>query len=576
MNINLGLNKYSIKSLLIGTFALIALLVSFMIAFVLPTQIDAEMRQRLDSDLLPTLRADMEDLSQQVKNQLQEKKKNNLENAKQAFGREKQAIANGLISKLRPMAEEFNTDGMETAIAEAIEAQPSLVGIRLRIQEGDEWKEFGETSTASTQTFSAENKSQFAYIGIEMFYKTDQLQKALKQEEQSFTTVMTNISTASTNLLDKTEKGIGVLQQQMSEGVHNKIITLAAITVAAIITMIVVIMWVLDRVIIKPLGVVVETLNKISEGDLQVEITVEGKNEVSKLLAGMETMVTKVRSSLQLVATATDQLATTADETTVITEETNQAIKDQQDNTTQLATAINQMSSTIQEVANNCSQASQSAADANNEASTGQQSMHETITQIQHLATEIHSTVQVIQQLEKNSIEIGGILDVIKGIAEQTNLLALNAAIEAARAGEQGRGFAVVADEVRTLANRTQSSTEEINAMIVKLQEGSRMAAAAMEQSRSDAEGAVEQANKTGSALTTITEAIGSISDMNTQIASAAEEQGAVAEEINRNITHIDEMAKQTSAGSSQTAIASTELAKLAAKLQQTVKQFKL
>jgi methyl-accepting chemotaxis protein len=233
------------------------------------------------------------------------------------------------------------------------------------------------------------------------------------------------------------------------------------------------------------------------------------------------------------------------------------------------------MAATSQEVARNTAAAANAARQADSETQAGREVVNQAIDAIDHLAQEVVSAADVIHRLEAESGKIGTVLDVIRGIAEQTNLLALNAAIEAARAGEQGRGFAVVADEVRTLATRTQESTQEIQKMIERLQTGAKSAVQVMEQGRSKAQVSVQQAARAGTSLDTIATAVSAISDMNAQIASAAEEQGAVAEEINRNITNISQIANQTASGAEQTATASAELAKLAARLQTHVGRFK-
>ncbi|QKQ28087.1 hypothetical protein HUE57_18690 [Candidatus Reidiella endopervernicosa] len=199
-----------------------------------------------------------------------------------------------------------------------------------------------------------------------------------------------------------------------------------------------------------------------------------------------------------------------------------------------------------------------------------------TIDVINTLASEVEHAASVIHTLEQESADIGTVLDVIRGIAEQTNLLALNAAIEAARAGEQGRGFAVVADEVRSLASRTQTSTQEIDEMISRLQSGAADAVKAMESSSNQAQAGVEQAAEAGSSLDAITNAVAQINDMNTQIASAGEEQSAVAEEINRNIVTISSVADETAGGAVQTSNASAEVARLSEQLQALVQQFRI
>ncbi len=218
-------------------------------------------------------------------------------------------------------------------------------------------------------------------------------------------------------------------------------------------------------------------------------------------------------------------------------------ILEQKDEVDKVATAMTEMSATVHEVARNATEAAEAAQRADEETTKGKMVVSQAIEAIDLLANEVNDAAQVIHRLEQDSDEIGAVLDVIRGIAEQTNLLALNAAIEAARAGEQGRGFAVVADEVRTLAQRTQQSTQEIQNMIERLQSGAQDAVKAMEQGRSRAQVGVEQAAEAGTSLETIAQAVGTISDMNTQIATAAEEQSVVAEEINLNIVSISDMA---------------------------------
>ena len=234
------------------------------------------------------------------------------------------------------------------------------------------------------------------------------------------------------------------------------------------------------------------------------------------------------------------------------------------------------MSATVQEVARNAASAAETTQKADEEAKNGRQIVIHTIDLINSLSGDIQKSSEVIKQLEKDADDIGTVLDVIKSIAEQTNLLALNAAIEAARAGEQGRGFAVVADEVRTLASRTQSSTEEIRNMIERLQGGTRNAVKVMGQGSEHSQKTVEQAAEAGAALEAITKAVDQIAQMNEMIASAAEEQGSVAEEINRNIVNVRDVTEQTAEGALQTAASSEEMKTVAGNLHDLVGGFKV
>lgn len=352
-------------------------------------------------------------------------------------------------------------------------------------------------------------------------------------------------------------------------------ITLLIAVVALIIGLFVA--FVIGRTIAKPINLAVEAMNDIAAGggDLTKRLDEKGKDEVAQMAQAFNRFAEKVRHMVMQVSGSTAQLATAAEEMSVITNETNQGVQKQQAETEMVATAMNEMTATVQEVARHATEASRAAQSADTEARNGKDVVQHTVSSINTLANEVEMATQVINKLEADSINIGAVLDVIRGIAEQTNLLALNAAIEAARAGEQGRGFAVVADEVRTLASRTQKSTQEIQSMIESLQLGSRNAVKAMEVSQSQSKKSVEQVLNARGTLDAITEAVTTISTMNIQIASAAKEQSNVAEEINKNVVNISRVVEQTADGAQQTQTASYELANLANELQNLVGQFK-
>lgn len=348
--------------------------------------------------------------------------------------------------------------------------------------------------------------------------------------------------------------------------------TLIAIIIGAAVAFFV------SRGIIVPLNATNKMLKDIAEGDgdLTVRVPINTKDEIGEMGINFNAFITKLQSIIGEIAGATSQLAASAEEMAAITEETSSGVESQKDETVQVASAITQMTATVQEVANNAESATSAAADADSEAKAGNQIVSSTVQAISELATEVESSASVIEKLKGDSENIGAVLDVIKGIAEQTNLLALNAAIEAARAGEQGRGFAVVADEVRTLAQRTQESTAEIENLINALQGGAEEAVTVMTRSRDRASHTVEQAKHAGESLSSITRAVGTILQLNTQIATAAEEQSSVSEEINRNVINIQDISEQTASGAEQTASASAELARLGEQLQNLVGQFKV
>ena len=319
-----------------------------------------------------------------------------------------------------------------------------------------------------------------------------------------------------------------------------------------------------------------QAARKLADGDLGVRVNYTSRDELSRVADAFNQMAQKFHDAINEVRDSVSQLASAAEETSAVTTQTNAGINQQLTETSQVATAMNQMSATVQEVARNAVEAATAAREADDTFGEGKQVVDRVISAIGELAGEVESAANVIQQLEVESRNIGSVLDVIKSIAEQTNLLALNAAIEAARAGEQGRGFAVVADEVRTLAGRTQESTQEIEEMISRLQSGTDNAVKVMASGKEMTQVGVEQAAAAGEALQTINAAVERISSMNTQIASAAEEQSSVTEEINRSIVSINEVAEQSSVGAQQTAEASDDLAKLAEQLKALVERFKV
>lgn len=314
---------------------------------------------------------------------------------------------------------------------------------------------------------------------------------------------------------------------------------------------------------------------KMAAGDMTVRVNYQKKDELRRIADAFNEMSSKFQSALRDVESATGQLAAASEETSTVTEHTSASMRKQQSEISQVAAAMHEMHATASEVAQSASMAAEAANNANQEADIGQSVSQQTIEVIEGLAAAVEHATTVITELVKDSDAIGGILDVIRGIAEQTNLLALNAAIEAARAGEAGRGFAVVADEVRTLASRTQQSTQEINDMIARLQTGAGQAFEAMEAGRVQARTGVEQTLKATACLESIVQAIHVINDMNAQIASAAEEQSAVSEEISRSVTAIDELTAETTVGATQTSEASQEVARLAVTLQEMVRRFR-
>ncbi len=322
----------------------------------------------------------------------------------------------------------------------------------------------------------------------------------------------------------------------------------------------------------------VDMMNDIAEGDgdLTQRLAVAGKDELGVLAEAFNRFIGRMQELISGVSDATSRVSASASQMSTTNEETSGHIRQQKSEIEQVATAMNEMSASVQEVARSAQDAAAAAQETDERSSEGRQEVNATVEQIEKLAGDVERAADVIQQLQGSSEDIGRVLDVIRGIAEQTNLLALNAAIEAARAGEQGRGFAVVADEVRTLAQRTQDSTHEIQAMIEALQSGTNQAVEVMHESRSRAGESVQQAERAGTSFEAIATGINRINEMTGLIASAAEEQSSVAEEVNRNINNIAGVAERTSEGAAESARAGEDLARLASDLEGRVRRFKI
>ena len=334
--------------------------------------------------------------------------------------------------------------------------------------------------------------------------------------------------------------------------------------------------WVITRQITQPLADTLAVVRNIAAGDLTDQRRIERQDEMGALQQGVMGMAATLRELISGIRDSVTQMASAAEQLSAITEQTSVGMNGQKIETDQVATAMHEMSATVQEVARNAEDASQAASDADREARAGDAVVSEAVTQIERLSEEMLRSTEAMAKLESESNRIGSVMDVIKAVADQTNLLALNAAIEAARAGEAGRGFAVVADEVRGLAQRTQKSTEEIEQLVAGLQQGTQQVAAAMQNSHNLTESSVELTRKAGLALTDITAKVSNIQAMNQQIAAAAEEQGAVAEEISRSVINVRDISEQTATASDETAASSVERARLGGELQAMVSRFRV
>ncbi|MBX8487429.1 methyl-accepting chemotaxis protein [Pseudomonas cichorii] len=354
----------------------------------------------------------------------------------------------------------------------------------------------------------------------------------------------------------------------------STLMLLAGIAIAFVVAIILGIL--ITRMITGPLAIAVASAQRIAKGDLTQPIASDRGDEAGQLLNALSDMQGGLKYTIQEIASASGQLASAAEELSAVTDESTRGLTRQNDEIQQAATAVNQMTAAVEEVARNAVSTSEASKTATDDAVQGRGQVDQTVKGITTMVSEITQSTEAVAQLAGHVRDISKVLEVIRSIAEQTNLLALNAAIEAARAGEQGRGFAVVADEVRALAHRTQASTVEIEGMIGTVQAGADGAVAAMGKSLSLATNTQELAERAGSALVKITDGVATINERNLVIASASEEQAQVAREVDRNLLNIQDLSTQSAAGANQTSASSQELSRLATSFNVLVAKFQL
>ncbi|WP_417347250.1 methyl-accepting chemotaxis protein [Ferrimonas sp.] len=440
------------------------------------------------------------------------------------------------------------------------------VDIALHLPDGNSWKPFGST----LGDFRLGNNTQLAlaFDGQPQVVQTD-------LNGQPVAVYLHSIN-------DYSGKPMGVLEVVMDRSENLAMMTQMRNTVIlaglAALAIGIAVAWFIGRGITQPIEATTATMANIADGDgdLTLRLDDEGHDELADLARAFNRFAAKVHSTISEVTGVAGQLDSSAQQLASITGETQRGMDKQLQETEQAATAMNQMSATVDEVAQNATLAADSAQNANKATDGGKEVVSSVSDSIHRLSAEIDGAVTVIRDLEQETGRIDGVLEVIRNIAEQTNLLALNAAIEAARAGEQGRGFAVVADEVRTLASRTQASTQEIQQMIEQLQGQSAKAVSVMDNSRHTSEQCVTLASRADKALGEISDAVSSITEMNMQIASAASEQSAVSNEINKNVSNINEIVAETSQRTHKAASAGDEMAQQSETLSRLINQFKL
>jgi methyl-accepting chemotaxis protein len=492
------------------------------------------------------------------------------------LGEQLETLLNSLVSSSFEYRDLLDLQTTELVEKEMVNMYDDIL---LSVQEINNELSTNSASDISDQLSSTSNEIKLLVEGTGSIFNHKMMQlKAIDLATEKLAAAESDINKVNdilakqVELANKTTNDTGILVDNTVSKANTQTIFIAAISIVLAI----VIAWFTLISITRPLSRVNEMLNVVASGDLSKKLDETGQDEFAQLSKNCNLLIESLRNLINGIVSRSTQLATAAEQTSAVTSQSTTAIIEQRSQVEQAASATTEMSSTSQSVLSSANDALGEIKQADDEAERVKGISERNRATIELLANEVEDASQVINKLQQDSASIGSILDVIRGIAEQTNLLALNAAIEAARAGEQGRGFAVVADEVRTLASRTQESTQEIQNMIEVLQSGAEKAVSVMDTGKKQAADCVVQSEEADKALETITHAVHEAFDRSSQIATAAEEQSVVAHEISENLESIVAIAEQTTAGSQQTAESSSEVARLAEELQQSVQEFKL
>ncbi|WP_219597640.1 methyl-accepting chemotaxis protein [Aeromonas salmonicida] len=506
-----------------------------------------------------------------------------------------QLITDNLVPSIRYASE------MQVALLDARRAQLAMVIARANNDSADITRRNDSVTEAKGRfakavadygrlEFNATDEEQ-AYRALQSageayFSAHDQLYQAVMQNDSArigdyrdgLTRTTLEQATKLTMTLREINDRIGLAMEKNSDQAYQSAKQLSVAIGLVTLIFVVLVAWYLTQQIKQPVNKLLELVGKVAAGDLAANLDLKWFNndELGKLAKGFGEMQGNLRNLVSEVSGSVVQLSSAAEEISAVARQSASNMNNQQHELNQLATAMNEMQATVQEVSRNTSDAASAATQVSSSAELGANTVNDSIKRIEQVAGAIESTAVVIRQLGDDSRNIGMVLEVIRGIAEQTNLLALNAAIEAARAGEQGRGFAVVADEVRTLAKRTQDSTSQINTIIAELQQRAEQAGTTMQQSQEMMNSTVSTAREAGLSISEISNSVESISHMNIQIATATEEQGAVSEELNRNVVNISHSSEEVAAGATQMAQACNDLNHLANQLQEMVRRFRV
>ena len=541
------------------------------LSIILPSQVGSSLEEGVNGRLLPGVHSAITESSQAIKAELDSKRDATLARVKLAFTTQYEAKGKALIKTLLPLVENYDFDTARQILVDAVDADSSIAGIRYRLQADDKPALVGDGSLNGLLPFKAAEKSNFADVDIDLLVLPDLLTQAEKDERSSFARVEQQMLNANQALQQRILDDSHAMQAATLASMRIRVWLLAAV---GVILLVGVTLLVMQRLVILPLERTKQHLLSIAGGDLTHDFDYRSGNELGEMADAMNTMVANLRRIVADINRSVRSLTAHADNLSRNTGNVVQGARDQASQATQAASAITELSASFNEVAHNSSCASESAGSASRQALAGREIVSKTASEMNTIAARVSDSSTLIGALNRRGEEIGNVVNVINGIAEQTNLLALNAAIEAARAGEQGRGFAVVADEVRTLAGRTGDATREISQMIERIQSDTGKSVKSMDSVNEQVGNGVELAEKALAAMDEIVLSSDKSMQMATSIATAVEQQSVTANEVSGNVEKMAMVSRETEDASTTMQQAAQELAQLGTELDKAISWF--